>query len=212
MVFPRSGLATKGIVLCDLINHDSIKSFSYHILKRLHLQQIFFRWDERLYNDLYFDYIFIGNDRQSDGIHGNPRENWFPWSCSDIFSIHNISPTKSIANQSLLITNIFLRHATRSSGAWQDKTAAWETNSLRALPVIMSSRKASPHKKTSEALRDKTKNCCTGLTCRHDNAKSRYCYYILLLTIWYNESSSQRAKKKITKTILSHFAFYSLYL
>ena len=28
MVFPRSGLATKGIVLCDLIKHDLIKSFS----------------------------------------------------------------------------------------------------------------------------------------------------------------------------------------
>ena len=28
MVFPRSGLATKGIVPCDLIKHDLIKSFS----------------------------------------------------------------------------------------------------------------------------------------------------------------------------------------
>ena len=34
-----------------------------------------------------------------------------------IFCIHNISPTKSIANQSLLITDTFFRHATRSSGA-----------------------------------------------------------------------------------------------
>ena len=34
-----------------------------------------------------------------------------------IFCIHNISPTKSIANQSLLITDTFFPHATRSSGA-----------------------------------------------------------------------------------------------
>ena len=33
--------------------------------------------------------------------------------------------------------------------------------------------------KTREALRDKTKSCCTRLTCRHDNTKS----YSLLLTI-----------------------------
>ena len=162
-------------------------------MRRLPLRQIFFRWDERLYHDLYFDYIFIdlGNDRQSDGIHGKPRENGFPWSCSDVFCIHNISPTKSIANQSPLITAILSRQATRSSGAWQNKTAAWETNSLRAQPVIVSSWEVPPHKKKQNktkqnktkktkkargALRDKTKSCCTGITCRHSNTKSWYCY------------------------------------
>ena len=49
-------------------------------MQRLPLEQILFRGDEGLYHDLYFDYIFIdlGNDRQSDGIHGNQRDNWFP--------------------------------------------------------------------------------------------------------------------------------------
>ena len=144
-------------------------------------------------------YYRLGNDWKSDGMHGNPRENGFPWSCSDIFWIHDRPPTKSIANQSLLITAILSRQATRSSGAWQDKTAAWKTHSLQAQPVIVSSRKVPPRKKAREALRDKTKNCCAGLTCRHNNTKSWYCYYSLLLTIWYDESSSQRAEKKITK-------------
>ena len=50
-------------------------------MQRLPLRQILFRGDERLYHDLYFDCIFIdlGNDRQSDGIHGNLRENGFPY-------------------------------------------------------------------------------------------------------------------------------------
>ena len=52
------------------------------------------------------------------------------------------------------------------------KTAAWETNSLRAQLVIVSSRKVPPHKQAKEALRNKTKNCCTGLTCRHNDTKS----------------------------------------
>ena len=106
---------------------------------------------------------------------------------------------QSIANQSLLITAILSGQATRSSGAWQDKTAAWETNSVRAQPVIWSSRKVPPRKKATGPLHDKTKNCCAELTCRHNNTKSWYCYYSLLLTIWYDESSSQRAKTKITK-------------
>ena len=167
-------------------------------MRRLPLRQIFFRWDERLYHDLYFDYIFIdlGNDRQSDGIHGKPRENGFPWSCSDVFCIHNISPTRSIANQSPLITAILSRQATRSSGAWQHKTAAWETNSLRAQPVIVSSRKVPPRKKAREALRDKTKSCCAGLTCRHNNTKSWYCYYSLLLTIWYTTKVVHKGLKR----------------
>ena len=140
-------------------------------MQRLPLRHIFFRWDERLYHDLYFDYISIdwGNDRQSDSLHGNSRENWFPWSCSDIFYIHKISPTKSIANQSLSNHSPFVssriekdRCVTRQNGCM-----GRETNSLRAQPVIVSSRKAPPHKGVKEALRDKTKSCCTGLTRRH---------------------------------------------
>ena len=148
-------------------------------MQRLPLQYIyFFRLQERLYRDLYFDYIFIGNERQSDGINGKPRENWFPWSCSDIFCIHNISPTKSIANQSLSITAILSCHVTRRSGTLQDKTAA---TAGRPIPyeldhpiIIVSSRKVPPHKGTKEALRVKTKSCCTGLTCQHNNTKSWY--------------------------------------
>ena len=52
------------------------------------------------------------------------------------------------------------------------KTAAWETNSLLAQLVIVSSRKVPPRKKAKEALRNKTKNCSSGLTCRHNNTKS----------------------------------------
>ena len=128
-----------------------------------------------------------------------------PESCSDIFCIHNISPTKSIANQSLSNHSPFVssrnekdRCVTRRSGCM-----GRETNSLRAQPVMVSSRKAPPHK---EALRDKTKGCCTGLTRRHKkivigivNTKSSYCYKSLLLIIWYDKSSHKRAKKKITK-------------
>ena len=65
-----------------------------------------------------------------------------------------------------------------------------ETNSLRAQPVIVSSRKAPTHKGVKEALGDKTKSCCTGLTCRHKkivigivNTKSSHCYKSLLLII-----------------------------
>ena len=69
-------------------------------------------------------------------------------------------------------TAILSRQAMRSNGVWQEKTAAWRTNSLRAQPVILSSRKVPPRKQAREALRDKTKSCCTGLTCRHNNTKS----------------------------------------
>ena len=132
MVLPRSGLATKGIMPFDLIKHDLIKSFSLpdwikdfpdqNILNAKVTSSFFsLRWKIISRPLLWLHIIDLGNDRQSDGLHGNPRENGFPWNCSDIFCIHNISPTKSIANQSLLITAILSRQATRSSGAWQDK-------------------------------------------------------------------------------------------
>ena len=69
MILPRSGLATKGIVPFDLIKHDLIKSFSLsdwikdfpdeNILNATVASSadFFCRWDERLYHDLYFDYI-----------------------------------------------------------------------------------------------------------------------------------------------------------
>ena len=147
-------------------------------MRRLPLPQIFLslRWKIISRPLLWLHIIDLGNDQQSDGIHGNPRKIGFPWSCSDIFCIHNISSTKCIANQSLLITAILSRHATRRSGAWQHKTAAWETNSLRAQPVIVSSRKVPPGKKAREALRDKTKNCCAKLTFPHNNTESWDCY------------------------------------
>ena len=114
----------------------------------------------------------MGNERESDGINGKPRVNWFPWSFSDIFCIHNISSTKSISNQSLSITAILSRHGTRRSGTLQDKTAACSGRSIPYeldQPIIVSSRKVPPHKGTKEAQRDKTKSCCTGLTCQHNN-------------------------------------------
>ena len=130
MVLPRSGLATKGIVPFDLIKHDLIKSFSLpdwikhfpgkNILNaKVTSSADFFIFEMKHYittsTPLWLHIIDLGNDRQSDGIHGNPRKNGFPWSCSDIFCIHNISPTKSI------VTAILSRQATRSSVAWQDK-------------------------------------------------------------------------------------------
>ena len=71
------------------LKHDLIKSFSLPgLIKDFPVGNIlsakvtssayiyFFLSDERLYHELYFHYIFIdlGNDQQSDGIHGNPRE------------------------------------------------------------------------------------------------------------------------------------------
>ena len=135
MILPRSGLATKGIVPFDLIKHDLIKSFSLsdwikdfpdeNILNATVTSSADFflslRWKITSRPLLWLHIIDLGNDRQSDGIHGNPRKNEFPWSCSDTFCIHNISSTKSIANQSLLITAILSRQATRSSDTWQDR-------------------------------------------------------------------------------------------
>ena len=46
----------------------------------------------------------MDNERQSDDILGNQREDGF----SDIFCLHKISHKKSIANQSLSITTIFV--------------------------------------------------------------------------------------------------------
>ena len=64
MVVPRSGLATKGIVPFDLIKSfsfsDWIKDFpEENILnaKVTSVADFFYRWDEGLYHDLYFDYI-----------------------------------------------------------------------------------------------------------------------------------------------------------
>ena len=64
MVLPWGGLATKGIVLFDLIKSfslsDWIKDFpDENILnaKVTSSADFFYRWEERLYHDLYFDYI-----------------------------------------------------------------------------------------------------------------------------------------------------------
>ena len=74
------------------------------------------------------------------------------------------------------ITAILSRHATRRSGTLQDKTAAWARRPIPYnkldQPIIVSSLKVPPHKGTKEALCDKTKSCCTGLTCQHNNTKS----------------------------------------
>ena len=73
-------------------------------------------------------------------------------------------------NQSLFITAILSHHSVGRSGAWQDKTSAWRSNSLWIRPIIVSSRKVPPHKEAKTALRDKknkqrnkqtnNNNCC----------------------------------------------------
>ena len=126
MVLPRSGLTTKRIVPLSTI---WLNRFHFRIgLKILNAvtssADIFFlslKWKITSRPLFWLHIIDLGNDRQSDDIHGNPRKNGFPWSCSDKFCIHNISRTKSIANQLLLIRAILSRQATRSSGAWQGK-------------------------------------------------------------------------------------------
>ena len=187
MVLPRSSLATKGIVPFNLVKHDLIKSFSppdwikdfpdENILNATVTSSADFfslRWKIISRPLVWLHIIDLGNDRQSDGIHGGtPRENGFPWSCSDIFCIHNISPTKSIANQSLLITAILSRHATRSSGAWQDKRLHGRPIPYGLSRLLCRHERCLPAKLAREPLRDKT------------NTKSWYRYYSLLLTMWY---------------------------
>ena len=68
---------------------------------------------------------------------------------------------------------------TQREGAVRDKTKQLHgprTNFLLAQPVIVSSRKAPPYKGVKEVLRDKTKSCWKGLTCRYNNTKSWYCH------------------------------------
>ena len=91
-----------------------------------------------------------------------------------LFCIHIYHLQKALPiNHS--ITAILSRHATRRSGTLQDKKAAWAGRPIPYeldQPIIVSSRKVPPHKGTKEALRDKTKSCCTGRTCQHNNTKS----------------------------------------
>ena len=75
------------------------------------------------------------------------------------FCIHNISPLKSIANQSLSITAIFVSSRHGKERCVTRQNGASGTNSLRAQPIIVSSRKVPPHKEAKKALRYKTKSC-----------------------------------------------------
>ena len=71
---------------------------------------------------------------------------------------------KALPIKKLSITAILSRHATRRSGTLQDKTAAWSGRPIPYeldQPIIVSSLKVPSHKGTKEALRDKTKSCCT---------------------------------------------------
>ena len=91
MVLPRGGLATKGIVPFDLIKYDLIKSFSLsdwikdfpdeNILNaKVTSSADFFIVEMKYYipTSTLTTYFDLGNGRQSDGIHGNPRKNGFP--------------------------------------------------------------------------------------------------------------------------------------
>ena len=111
-------------------------------MQRLPLQHTFFRSDERLYHDLYFDYIFVdlGDDQQSDGIHSNQRGNGFPWCCRDIFCIHNISPAKSIANQSLLRwlnTVLTVCEYMSVAKSWQEKGCNSQAKTWQVEYIVM---------------------------------------------------------------------------
>ena len=89
----------------------------------------------------------------------HPRENGIPRSCGDIFCIHNISPLKSIANQSLSITATFFvssrnekeRCVTRQSGCVRDQFPT------RSADYCVVTKGACPHR---DLLRDRTKRCC----------------------------------------------------
>ena len=101
-----------------------------------------FLWrDEILYNEPYFDlkiFIDLWNERQSEGMHGNLRVNGFSLSCSDIFCIHEISPTLYHSNF-CLASNGKERCVTIQNGCMG-------TNSLRGQPIIVSSRNLPQHK------------------------------------------------------------------
>ena len=74
----------------------------------------------------------------------------------------------SVANQSLAVTAFyFCLFTQRENGSMGRKT-----NSQGAQTVLVPSQKAPPHKGVKEALRDNTKNCRTGLTCRYNNTQS----------------------------------------
>ena len=87
--------------------------------------------------------------------------------CIDIYIsfFHNVSHKKKIASQSLSITAIFVsspngkeRCVSRQNGCTGDQLQIPTSSDQR---IIVSSRKVPSDKGTKEALRDKTKNCCT---------------------------------------------------
>ena len=85
---------------------------------------------------------------------------------------HNVPYKKGIANQSFSITAIFASSPQRKERCVTRQTAVWGTNSLRAQPVIVSSRKVPSLKRTKELLHQSAR---IRLTCRHNNTK--LCFY-----------------------------------
>ena len=60
----------------------------------------------------------------------------------------------------LSITAIFVSSRHGKERCVTRQNGASGTNSLRAQPIIVSSRKVPPHKEAKKALRYKTKSCC----------------------------------------------------
>ena len=120
---------------------DLIKSFPpCDLIKDFHLFFSFFfslRWKIIIRPLIWHIY------RQSDCIHGKPKVRL---GSPEVVVIYFESIKYHLKKHNQSIATPLSRYATRKSVAWQDKTAAWGTNSLRAQPITVSSRKVPPHK------------------------------------------------------------------
>ena len=110
------------------------------------------------------------------------------------------STKKSIANQTISIKAIFV---TQQKRALRDKTKPLHggTNSLRAQPIIVSSRKVPPHKGARGALRDKNKellhkSAWIRLACRHNNTNVDTVFRVYYWQSKYDERSHKSLKRK----------------
>ena len=138
-------------------------------MQRLPLQHIFFfRLHERLYRDLYFDYIFIGNERQSDGINGKPRVNYSPEALVIYLASIRYHLQKAFRINNSQSQPFCLVTEREGTVRYKDKTAVWAGRPIPYeldQPFIVSSGRCLPTKELK-------KRCCTGLTCQYNNTKS----------------------------------------
>ena len=156
----------------------------------------FLKYFEILYHDLFFDHIFMDIERQSDSIHGNPRGDGFPWSCSDIFYLHNVShKKKSIANQWLSILAIFVssynrkeRCVTRQNSCMGDQfptsSAVYCDSHERCLPT----------KELEKSCVTKQRNAAQ--KCMNKTNMPTKLYKILILLLEFSIDNLKRRKKQ----------------